>query len=118
MPAYDYKCKKCNHIFEVYQSIHDDCLKECPKCDGEIFRLISKTVLVGEVLHSYFDTSIGKVINGKSDMKEHCKRNGGVFLSDNEAKQQFAANRKRQDMEFKEKQKQNDKKIIEAYYRK
>ena len=46
MPLYDYKCKKCNHIFEVQQKMADEPLKECPQCKGEIHRLISAAGIV------------------------------------------------------------------------
>ena len=32
MPTYDYRCKKCNHEFEAFQSMSDDVLITCPKC--------------------------------------------------------------------------------------
>ncbi len=32
MPTYDYKCEKCSHVFEVFQSITDTPLKKCPAC--------------------------------------------------------------------------------------
>ncbi len=41
MPHYDYKCKKCGHVFEVFQKITDEPLKECPECKGTLKRLIS-----------------------------------------------------------------------------
>ena len=41
MPTYEYKCMKCNHKFEVFQKITDDPVIECPKCKGEVKRLIS-----------------------------------------------------------------------------
>ncbi|MCG8600281.1 MAG: zinc ribbon domain-containing protein [Verrucomicrobiales bacterium] len=42
MPTYDYKCQKCNHQFEVFQSMKDDRLTDCPldDCDGEVKRLL------------------------------------------------------------------------------
>jgi len=40
MPHYDYTCKKCGYTFEVFQKIDDEPLKECPKCKGELKRLI------------------------------------------------------------------------------
>lgn len=40
MPTYDYECKKCHHKFEVFQSIKDKPLSECPQCNGEVKRLI------------------------------------------------------------------------------
>lgn len=40
MPTYEYKCSNCSHTFEVFQSINAEPLKECPKCKGELKRLI------------------------------------------------------------------------------
>ncbi len=40
MPTYEYKCKSCGYTFEVFQNISDEPLCECPKCGGEIFRVI------------------------------------------------------------------------------
>ena len=40
MPTYDYVCKKCQHKFEEFQSITADLLTVCPKCSGELKRLI------------------------------------------------------------------------------
>jgi putative FmdB family regulatory protein len=40
MPTYEYKCKKCNGTFEFFQSMKDEPLKFCPKCKGELKRLI------------------------------------------------------------------------------
>jgi putative FmdB family regulatory protein len=32
MPTYDYVCTKCDHAFEVFQSMKDTPLIKCPKC--------------------------------------------------------------------------------------
>jgi putative FmdB family regulatory protein len=40
MPTYEYRCKKCSHRFEVFQSIKDAPKKTCPKCKGRVERLI------------------------------------------------------------------------------
>lgn len=40
MPTYDYKCLKCDKRFEIFQSMKDEPLKNCPDCGGEIKRLI------------------------------------------------------------------------------
>ena len=42
MPTYDYKCEKCDHQFEVFQSMKDDRLTDCPleDCDGHVKRLL------------------------------------------------------------------------------
>jgi putative FmdB family regulatory protein len=40
MPTYEYECEKCKHRFEVFQSITASPLKGCPKCSGNVRRLI------------------------------------------------------------------------------
>lgn len=41
MPTYHYRCGKCAHEFDQFQSIMDDALTDCPECDGKIVRVIS-----------------------------------------------------------------------------
>nr|MBR9810289.1 zinc ribbon domain-containing protein [bacterium] len=42
MPNYDYQCKKCDHVFEVFQSMNDEKLTDCPlaECGGQVKRLL------------------------------------------------------------------------------
>jgi putative FmdB family regulatory protein len=40
MPTYDYKCKKCGNVFEVFHSMSSEPVKVCPKCGGEVKKLI------------------------------------------------------------------------------
>jgi len=40
MPTYEYECKSCSHCFEVFQSMSEPPIKECPKCGEEVRRLI------------------------------------------------------------------------------
>ncbi|MCL6472350.1 MAG: hypothetical protein K6T91_06005 [Firmicutes bacterium] len=39
MPVYGYRCKSCNHTFEVMQSINDEPIKDCPNCKGEVSKI-------------------------------------------------------------------------------
>ena len=41
MPTYEYECKACGHAFERFQSITARPVRTCPKCAGEVTRLIS-----------------------------------------------------------------------------
>ena len=36
MPTYQYRCKECDHDFEVVQSFTDDPLEACPECGGRL----------------------------------------------------------------------------------
>lgn len=40
MPTYEYKCSNCSYTFEIFQSIKAEPIKVCPKCNGEVKRLI------------------------------------------------------------------------------
>ncbi|HTP64570.1 MAG TPA: zinc ribbon domain-containing protein [Geobacteraceae bacterium] len=41
MPVYEYECNSCNARFEVQQKMSDPPEKECPKCGGEVARVVS-----------------------------------------------------------------------------
>ena len=32
MPTYDYRCSKCDHVWELFQSIKASPVKKCPEC--------------------------------------------------------------------------------------
>lgn len=40
MPTYEYECEKCGYRFDVFQSITEKPLRECPECEGRLRRLI------------------------------------------------------------------------------
>jgi putative FmdB family regulatory protein len=40
MPTYDYKCDKCGHRFEKFQSFSESFLKVCPECGDETLRKV------------------------------------------------------------------------------
>jgi len=40
MPTYDYKCLDCSHTFEYFQSMTAEPLTKCPKCGGNLKRVI------------------------------------------------------------------------------
>ena len=47
MPNYDYKCKKCDHRFQRFQSMTDKVLTNCPACKKKaLIRLIGKGVYI------------------------------------------------------------------------
>lgn len=41
MPLYEYKCKKCGHVFEKIQKFSDKPIKKCPECGGAVEQLLS-----------------------------------------------------------------------------
>jgi putative FmdB family regulatory protein len=41
MPIYEYECKQCGAVEEVFQKISENPLSECKKCSGKLHKLIS-----------------------------------------------------------------------------
>lgn len=40
MVKYDYKCEKCNHIFEIESSYNDEKKPKCPECRSSKVRKV------------------------------------------------------------------------------
>ncbi|MFN4226769.1 MAG: FmdB family zinc ribbon protein [Candidatus Ratteibacteria bacterium] len=40
MPTYEYECVNCGYKFEKFQKMTDKPVSECPKCKGNVKRLI------------------------------------------------------------------------------
>ena len=65
MPTYEYKCKDCDHQFDVVQSFSDDALTKCPNCRKKALRKVFSPV--GIVLKgSGFYKNDSRSGNGKS----------------------------------------------------
>jgi putative FmdB family regulatory protein len=45
MPLYEYECYVCKHHFELIQRVDDARAVRCPKCKGEVRRLLSAPAL-------------------------------------------------------------------------
>lgn len=43
MPIYEYKCRKCGKVFEMFQRITDDPATSCQFCKGPVNKLMSQT---------------------------------------------------------------------------
>ena len=45
MPIYEYQCKQCDERHEIIQRLSDEPLTHCPKCGGEMKKLISSPAI-------------------------------------------------------------------------
>ena len=73
MPTYEYKCKKCGNVFEVFHSMNSEPVKLCPKCGGEVKKLIGSgagTIFKGT---GFYQTDYKNKASKtpKTDTKEH-----------------------------------------------
>lgn len=46
MPTYQYVCNACEELTEAVQGFHDEALKVCPLCGGELRKLFSAAGVV------------------------------------------------------------------------
>ena len=44
---YEYRCKKCGHLFEIIQKFSDPLVSDCPKCKakGTVQQLMSRSAV-------------------------------------------------------------------------
>ena len=41
MPLYEYRCRNCDHQFEIQQAVTEDALTVCPECEGALRKVFS-----------------------------------------------------------------------------
>lgn len=46
MPTYTYRCNECEYEFDKRQRFSDDPLTICPKCEGDIRRVVNSVGIV------------------------------------------------------------------------
>ena len=68
MPTYQYQCKACNDAFEIYQSIKDEALTHCPKCNT---KTLSKLITGGS---GYFLKDSGVLPDAKPKPKDFTQK--------------------------------------------
>ena len=68
MPLYEYRCKKCGHVFEKIQKFSDPHVSECPKCGAEVEQIISAPAVQFKGAGWYVNDYAKKGGKGKSDM--------------------------------------------------
>ena len=89
MPTYDYQCDNCSHLFETFQSIHDEPLSVCPACGTPALRrLISGgtgIIFKGSGFYVNDSRSSGSKRSGSSPAKGNSEAaNGGKEKQTNE----------------------------------
>ena len=71
MPTYDYICKKCEKVFEFFQSMSDAPLTKCPDCGKEeLRRIISGGTGLIFKGSGFYLTDYGKNNSDKSKPKD------------------------------------------------
>lgn len=76
MPIYEYLCSQCKERHEIIQRISEDPLTHCPKCGGEMKKLISSPAIQFKGSGFYktdYPSSSSKPPETKSDPKSETK---------------------------------------------
>jgi putative FmdB family regulatory protein len=72
MPLYEYKCSKCNSVFEVIQKVTDPPLKKCIKCGGGVTKTISAPAIQFKG-SGWYITDYSKKTPGEKEQKPAVK---------------------------------------------
>ncbi len=70
MPTYEYECTSCGHRFEVFQSMTEERLKDCPKCHKKLRRLVGSGAGIIFRGAGFYATDYRKKAPGDSSKKE------------------------------------------------
>lgn len=83
MPIYEYECDKCQNVIEVWQSISEAPKTECPECDGQLRKIISRS--------AFHLKGGGWFSDGYSDTKKGCGAGSSCPAKSEESKKTDAA---------------------------
>ena len=79
MPLYEYQCQKCQERVEILQKISDPPYTHCPKCGGELRKLISSPAIQFKGSGFYktdYATKKSESSETKSESKSDSKSDG------------------------------------------
>jgi putative FmdB family regulatory protein len=97
MPTYDYGCPSCGHKDVIFKKLAQlDERQECPRCAGEMQRLVSLPMVRGDY-EAYSCPITGRRIEGKRAHKENLRRHGCRVLEPGETEQFRRDKAKRQE---------------------
>ena len=74
MPLYEYQCQKCGERVEIIQRVSDKPYSHCPKCGGDMKKLISAPAIQFRGSGFYkTDYASSKPSESKSETKSESK---------------------------------------------
>lgn len=86
---YDYECQNCKYFMEdVYQSIKDEALTECPECKENTLERVITGGLYGHVYQE--PTTIGQAADKNWRKKGHYERSNALQADSDKSKERQA----------------------------
>ena len=79
MPTYQYRCRECDHDFEVVQSFTDDPLESCPECQGSLKKVYGNVGISfkGSGFYKTDSRSAARIGGGSSTSTKESTDSGG-----------------------------------------
>ena len=72
MPLYEYACQKCGERVEIIQKLSDPPYSHCPKCGGDMRKLISSPAIQFKG-SGFYKTDYASTNTAKSESKPEAK---------------------------------------------
>lgn len=81
MPTYGYRCASCGHQFEIVQRISEEPLKECPKCQGKLNKVLYPTGVIFKG-SGFYSTDYKSGAKGPAENSSTPSSNGSTSSSE------------------------------------
>jgi putative FmdB family regulatory protein len=85
MPLYEYQCSACKERTEILQRVSDPAYTHCPKCGGEMKKLLSAPAIQFKG-SGFYKTDYASTPTTKSESKGEKSETKSESTSTNEAK--------------------------------
>ena len=88
MPTYEYRCKSCEHRFDIVQAFSDDALTECPACHEPTLKKVFGNVGISFKGSGFYKTdsrSAGSGASGGADKATESSASSSDASSDKTA---------------------------------
>jgi len=72
MPLHEYECLKCGERSEILQKLNDPPYTHCPKCDGDVKKLLSSPAIQFKG-SGFYKTDYAPKSESKSETKSEAK---------------------------------------------
>lgn len=73
MPNYDYKCEKCDNIFEVFHKMTESPEINCPECGSKAKRMFGSGAGIIFKGSGFYKTDYSNAMSGESSQCSSCK---------------------------------------------
>ena len=85
MPTYEYRCKSCEHRFDIVQSFTDDALTTCPECGEQTLKKVFGNVGIAFKGSGFYKTDSRSGSSSTSSSDTSSSGSGSTTTSSSES---------------------------------